>query len=123
MPKPIFEKFEHVAINVNQIERAKAFYGGVLGLREVDRPESFNFPGAWYRLGNADLHLIERPVTDPSNAQHFALWVNDLHAAAEQLEKAGHVVAWEKMKIQNVDRFFTRDPDGNRIEIMSADGR
>ncbi len=67
MVKPVFEKFEHVAINVNQIERARAFYGGVLGLTEISRPESFDFPGAWYRLGNGDLHLVERAVVDPTN--------------------------------------------------------
>ena len=36
---------------------------------------------------------------------------------------AGKTVAWQdRYKIGGVDRFFIRDPDGNRIEVQGPDG-
>ena len=116
------DKIEHVAVTVADVRRARAFYEGVLGLREVPRPESFDFPGAWYRLGNLDLHVIGRDQTDPPSRRHFALWVQDIRATADALKNAGCPVLWEhKYKIRDIDRFFTEDPDGNRIEVMGPD--
>src|SRR3712207_7383782 len=43
------QRIEHVAVVVTDVARAKRFYGEVLGLTEAPRPESFDFPGAWYR--------------------------------------------------------------------------
>jgi catechol 2,3-dioxygenase-like lactoylglutathione lyase family enzyme len=62
------QRIEHVAVVVSDVERAKAFYGGVLGLTEVPRPESFDFAGAWYRNGPTDLHLTAtaRPICTSS---------------------------------------------------------
>jgi len=50
-----------------------------------------------------------------------AFFVSDLHAAARVLQANGYQVLWETMKIPNLSRFFTYDPDRNRIEIMAAD--
>ncbi len=122
MANPTFQQIQHVAINVTNIAASKRFYGEALGLAEIPRPDTFNFKGAWYRLGPTDLHLIERDEGTPRSSPHFALWSSDVRAAAAMLQKAGHEVKWETMKIPHVDRFFTRDPDGNRIEIMGSDG-
>ena len=122
MTPSIVERMEHVAVTVADAPRAPAFYEGVPGLRKAPRPESFDFPGAWYRLANLDLHVIGRDQADPPSRRHFALWVADIRATADHLKNAGHPVLWEhKYKIRNVDRFFTEDPDGNRIEIMGPD--
>jgi catechol 2,3-dioxygenase-like lactoylglutathione lyase family enzyme len=117
----VVERIEHVAVIVSDIERAKAFYGGVLGMTEVPRPETFNFPGAWYRNGPTDLHLISRAQIDGESRRHVAFYVVDLQVAARVLQAHGYPVLWETMKITGLDRFFTRDPDHNRIEIMSSD--
>jgi len=47
--------------------------------------------------------------------------VADLQAAARVLQAHGYPVLWENMKIDGLDRFFTHDPDKNRIEIMASD--
>jgi hypothetical protein len=48
--------------------------------------------------------------------------VSDVHAAARRLSGAGCRVGWEsKYKIPGVDRFFTDDPDGNRIEVQGPE--
>jgi hypothetical protein len=49
--------------------------------------------------------------------------VSEVHGAARYLESRGLPVRWDtKYKIHGVDRFFTEDPDGNRVEIQGSDG-
>src|SRR5882757_3983511 len=114
--KIIVERIEHVAVTVSDLARAKHFYGEVLGLTEIPRPETFNFPGAWYRNGPTDLHIISRTVVDGESRRHVAFYVSDIKMAARVLQLNGFPVLWERMKIPQIDRFFTHDPDGNRIE-------
>jgi glyoxylase I family protein len=119
--KIVVERIEHVAVTVSDIDRAKAFYGQILGLMEIPRPDTFNFPGAWYRNGPTDLHIISRPVIDGESRRHVAFYVKDLKTAARVLQANGYPVLWETMKIPHIDRFFTHDPDHNRIEMMGSD--
>jgi glyoxylase I family protein len=56
------ETLHHVSISVSDLAGARHFYGHVLGLREIARP-AFDFPGAWYELGDRQLHLIVHPGT------------------------------------------------------------
>lgn len=113
---------EHVAIIVTDVERAKDFYSQVMGLREVPRPESFDFPGAWFQLGDTCLHLLGKPSRDSDSSRHFCIRVRDLRVAAKYLESMNWPVRWEaKYKIIGIDRFFLYDPDGNRIEIQGPE--
>ena len=118
------ERIEHVTIIVTSMKRSRDFYGRVLGLSEVPRPESFDFPGAWYQIGPTFLHLLEKTHQDTASARHFALWVTDIHAAADHAGAQGCQVGWQiKHKIPGIDRFFIHDPDGNRIDIQGSDTR
>jgi len=112
------QRIDHVAINVSDMPRARAFYGGILKLKEVPRPRSFDFAGAWYRIGTVDLHLISRGEVDALSRRHFAFWLSDVPAAAKSIESAGVTVIWDTYKIDSIDRFFVRDPDGNRLEFQ-----
>lgn len=115
---------DHVAIIVTDLDRSKQFYGSVLGLQEVPRPESFDFPGAWYQMGETFLHLLGKPARDTESPRHFCLRVPDLKQAAEHLESVRWPVRWEaRHKIMGIDRFFLYDPDGNRIEIQGPELR
>ena len=51
-------RLDHAALLVKDVERSRRFYGQVLGMEEVPRPSNFTFPGAWFRKGRAELHLI-----------------------------------------------------------------
>ncbi len=51
------ETLHHVSLPVSDIDAARHFYGTVLGFPELLRP-NFSFRGAWYRVGDRDLHLI-----------------------------------------------------------------
>jgi glyoxylase I family protein len=116
------ERIDHVAIIVTDVDRAKAFYGGLLNLHEVPRPQSFDFPGAWFQMGATCLHLLGKPGIDSESPRHFCIWVKDVHAAARHLQTAGYPFAWTtKHKIPGIDRFFLHDPDGNRIEIQGLE--
>jgi len=115
-------RIEHIQINVTDLDRARQFYGGLLALEEVPRPDSFDFAGAWYRIGAVDLHLVVRD-REPGSARHFCFWVGDVREAAALLEAGGQPIAWQSnLKIPGVDRFFVCDPDDNRIEVQGPDG-
>jgi glyoxylase I family protein len=118
------KRLDHVTVNVTDVDRAKAFYGGLLGLSEVPRPASFTFGGAWYAIGPGPvtLHLVQQREADPPASRHVCVWAADVREAARVVEAAGFPVRWDRTKIPGVDRFFTDDPDGNRIEIQGADG-
>jgi catechol 2,3-dioxygenase-like lactoylglutathione lyase family enzyme len=115
-------RIDHVQVNVTDLPRARRFYEQVLGLTETPRPESFDFAGCWYRIGDVDLHLVVREK-EPVSQRHFCLWVRDVRAAGRTIESLGYAIRWDtKYKIRGVDRFFVFDPDDNRIEIQGSDG-
>jgi glyoxylase I family protein len=129
-------ELHHVAVAVTDLERAKQFYGGVLGLREIARP-AFSFGGAWYEAGGRDLHLIV--VADPSlnSARdiatpdaHLALRVSSFRNALGYLESQGFRRGGDNptrpMRVTiggptGFPQIHIMDPDRNVIEINSAE--
>ncbi len=110
----------HTAVVVSDLERAENFYGNVLGLSKVER--SLKYPGAWYQVGEYQIHLIVAPAI-PSTLQnaekwgrnpHFALTVADLDAAKTQLMAHNCFI---QMSASGRVALFTQDPDGNIIEL------
>ncbi|MFM7110653.1 MAG: VOC family protein [Planctomycetota bacterium] len=114
------EGFDHVTVLITDMARARAFYGGMLGLVEIGRPRSFDFKAVWYQVGDRQLHLLVKPEADTMSPRHFALRVRDVAAARARCVEVGLPTA-ETTKIPGADRFFVRDPDGNRIEIIRWD--
>lgn len=108
---------DHCTVLVTDVPRARYFYGRQLGLREVAPPAEFDFVAVWYDLGGQYLHLLLKPQPDLISPRHFCLHVTDIKAARDDLTAKG-VVIEETVKIAAADRFFVRDPDGNRIEIL-----
>ena len=115
----------HGSFPVRDIEVAKKFYGEVLGLPEIPRPD-FGFPGAWYAVGDRQLHLIQNDrlperVDDgrkphPMNT-HLALDVADVPVAKAALEAAGANFR-EVESPGGLWQLFVYDPDGNMIELL-----
>ncbi|MGP1385463.1 MAG: VOC family protein [Thainema sp.] len=110
----------HTALLVANVDRAEAFYGGVLGLAKVDRPLSY--AGAWYQLGDYQIHLIEDSTytTAPHNTAkwgrnpHIAFGVNDLDAIKSLLVQKGYPM---QLSASGRAAVFTQDPDGHVIEL------
>lgn len=105
----------HVSINVDNVETNRAFYVDVLEMRELDRPD-FGIGGVWLGVGEQQIHLIELPPP-PSQGQHFALEVDDIHDAVATLRGKG-VDVDEPSQIDGVCwQANLRDPAGNAIEL------
>ncbi len=103
-------------------EHARAFYGGLLGLPEVEKPEPMRASGgAWFALGDRQLHIgVEDPFA-PATKAHPGLSVAEaeLDALAARLEAAGAPVTWDD-RLPGVRRFYTADPFGNRLELLGG---
>jgi catechol 2,3-dioxygenase-like lactoylglutathione lyase family enzyme len=98
-------------------EDARAFYGGLLGMEELPKPEPIRARGGcWFRAGAQELHVgVEEPFA-PARKAHPGLVVDGLDAVRERFRVAG-VVYQDDAKIAGVDRLFVHDPFENRLEI------
>ncbi len=108
---------DHVTVLVTDLAAARAFYAGVLGLTEIAPPKEFDFVAVWFDLGGQYLHLLQKPQPDTPGPRHFCFHVEDVAAAREHMRSLG-IQPDETVKIAAADRFFVRDPDGNRIELL-----
>ena len=110
-------KIDHVSVLITDEERSRRFYQDVLGLKEIPKPETFDFVVVWFDLGDQHLHLLLKEKPDTPSPRHFALRVSDVPAARAYFHGLGMAVQ-ETTPIPGADRFFVSDPDGNRIEII-----
>jgi catechol 2,3-dioxygenase-like lactoylglutathione lyase family enzyme len=122
-----FTSVNHISVTVTNLERAKHFYGAVVGLPEIPRP-AFRFPGVWYGLrGELSLHVTVkdemplRPV-DPARFDtrdpHFALAVADADEIYDRLGASGLPFHDFSDTPSGLRQLFIRDPDGNMIELI-----
>ena len=103
-------------------DEAVAFYVDVLGLRRVDKPPALaGNGGAWLDVdGFAQLHLSERDGAVHPDA-HVALVVDDLDGVLAALRRRD--AEWtEQEDVFGGRRGFTRDPAGNRVELLESAG-
>lgn len=112
----------HVNVTVPKSleDAAKHFYGVVMGLKEVPKPESSRGRGgAWYQLGQLQLHLsIEDGLAESCiSKRHVCYTVADLAEAEQQFRNAGVEIFPDDMPTPGWSRFYVRDPGGNRLEI------
>jgi len=122
------EKYLHTAIAVCNLELANHFYGTILGLQRVDR--QLKFPGAWYQVGEEQIHLIVPESSSPQESSqvldntqkwgrnpHLAFRVKDLAQAKEQLLHHNCPI---QISASGRPALFTQDPEGNVIELSQA---
>lgn len=97
---------------------ARAFYCGVLGLCEVDKPgELRSRGGVWFELGNIKVHLgVETPFA-PARKAHPAFRVADLKDAMAALQSSALEFRAD-VDLPGVKRIYVNDPFGNRIELL-----
>ena len=111
-----------VAAPVGCEDEACGFYGELLGLPEIEKPEALRGRGGvWFTCGAQQLHVGVVNDFSPAKKAHPALRVNhaDLNAIAERLAAAGSTVQWDDA-ISGTRRFYTADPWGNRIELLAV---
>jgi catechol 2,3-dioxygenase-like lactoylglutathione lyase family enzyme len=98
-------------------DEARAFYVGILGLREIPKPpELAGRGGCWFVAPNAAIHLAPEGGFRPHSKAHPALVIRDLTAAREALEAAGVAIEEDDTGLP-ANRCYIRDPFSNRIEL------
>jgi catechol 2,3-dioxygenase-like lactoylglutathione lyase family enzyme len=102
-------------------DEARRFYGELLGLGEIPKPEPLRARGGvWFQLDRGQLHIgVEDPFR-PARKAHPALRVapERLEALAARLSAAGVALQWDA-ELPGVRRFYVEDPWGNRLELMT----
>ncbi len=101
---------------------ARRFYGDLLGLPELEKPEALRGRGGvWFACGDQQLHVGVAADFSPATKAHPALRVDhaDLDPIAARLAAAGSAVRWDDA-IPDTRRFYTADPWGNRIELLAT---
>ena len=99
-------------------EAARKFYGELLGLTEVAKPEELaKRGGVWFQVGAQQLHIGVEEDFRPAKKAHPAFGTENLDAVAGQLEQHGCEIVWDEA-IPGLRRFYVSDPWGNRLEIL-----
>lgn len=108
-----------VAMPDGREAEARAFYGDLLGFPEIDKPDTLkSLGGVWFSTGNIDLHVGVEKDFRPQKKAHIAYEVGDLDAVLQRVAKAGYPVQLDD-RLPGFRRFYTEDPFGNRIEILT----
>ena len=108
--KPRAIGFNHVALEVGDIEEALAFYGRIFDFQLRGKSKTM----AFIDLGDQFIALQAGRKQPPDEGRHVGLVVDDKEAARAALKAAG---------VNPINGPFLdfRDPWGNRIEIVGYD--
>lgn len=110
-----------VAIPAGGEAVARAFYGDLLGLPELAKPEMLaGRGGCWFELGDRQLHLGVDADFRPATKAHVAMVSGSLDDLRARLEEAG-IPTRDDAPIEGRRRFFADDPFGNRLEFLQHD--
>jgi lactoylglutathione lyase len=108
--RPRLLGFNHVALEVGDIEEALAFYGRLFSFELRGKNETM----AFIDLGDQFIALQKGRRQGPDDGRHFGLVVDDKAAAYKALTAAG-------VELLEGPFLDFRDPWGNRVEIVGYD--
>ena len=114
-----FTNIDHLQLTIPKDSEvmARKFYSGVLGLEEIEKPDSLKASGGvWYKIAGAELHLGVEENRSNTKA-HPAFTVQNINAVKVHLIQNGIEIK-EETPIPGRKRFSFRDPFGNRIELL-----
>jgi catechol 2,3-dioxygenase-like lactoylglutathione lyase family enzyme len=99
---------------------ARAFYGALLGLEELTKPEPLRARGGcWFRAGDQELHVGVEATFAPALKAHPGFVVADLDGLRARLNGAGIETRGDDSTLGS-RRFFAADPFGNRLEFRQG---
>ena len=110
MDRPRVVGINHVALEVEDIEEALAFYGAVFELSLRGRSDNM----AFIDIGDQFIALSTGRSQPPDRDRHFGLVVDDREATRRALERAGV----EALPGRGLD---FRDPWGNHVQVVQYD--
>ena len=116
------KRLDHVQLCVplGAEERARDFYGAVLGFKEIEKPAALkNNGGLWFEVADVQLHIGVEDAPAGKSKRHPAFEVEDLAAVKAYLKEQG---VKEETPVPGAERFSFFDPFGNRIELLEKAG-
>lgn len=114
-----FKRIDHVQICIPKgaEDEARKFYGRVLGLEEIEKPDSLKASGGvWFKIGDVELHLGMENNQVKTKA-HPAFEIENIDKVREYLTEKGMKIK-EEIQIPDRKRFLFYDVFGNRIEFL-----
>jgi len=108
-----------ISIPIGAEDDARRFYCGVLGLKEIPKPESLAGRGGfWLAVGDLQIHFgAEDGIERSRSKAHVAYLVEDLDDWRRKLSANGNEPK-DGIPIPGYERFEFRDPFGNRVEFL-----
>jgi len=116
-----FKRLNHLQLCVpkNKEAEARAFYCGLLGLEEIEKPAYLQKNGGfWLNIADIELHIGTEEIIHTSK-RHPAFEVTNLNAIKKEFIQKGIAIK-EDRSLPNFNRFSFYDPFGNRIELLEA---
>lgn len=101
--------------------QAVAFYEGLLGIPQVEKPSHLSARGGcWFESGSVRIHVGVDDDFTPAKKAHPALLVEDLSALKRRLLDAS-VAVGDDDALPGFERFYVDDPFGNRVELLEPE--
>jgi len=99
---------------------ARRFFGDLLGLEELEKPEPLRSRGGvWFRVGAQQLHVGVEADFSPARKAHPAFSVSGYDELQNRLRAAG-VEVLDDDSIHGLRRCYLADPWGSRIELVET---
>ena len=108
-----------IAIPAGGEDSARRFFGQLLGMTEVAKPDTLQARGGlWFELdGGVGFHLGVDAAFRPAGKAHAGLRLTAFDAALARLEAAGAAVQCDVDSLGR-RRAYLDDPFGNRLELI-----
>lgn len=116
-----FDGIDHVQLAAPEgcESEARSFFAGMLGWKEIPKPESLRKRGVWFQCGTHQVHIGVQKDFVPATKAHPAFYVRNLDALREYLLQKGIQVMDDHARSdEGVNRFYLSDPFGNRLEFL-----
>lgn len=116
-----FKRLNHIQLCIpkNKELEARKFYCDLLGLEEIDKPESLKKNGGfWLMIADIELHIGTENLENNSK-RHPAFEVEQLESIKATLRKNGVRIKEDK-SLPKFNRFSFYDPFNNRIELLES---
>jgi catechol 2,3-dioxygenase-like lactoylglutathione lyase family enzyme len=113
--------FDHLRLDVSDLDRAERFYRDALGLRPIVRYQIEN--GTILQMGwdgappGIELWFEEGLEPRPSSTEHLAFAVDDVGGLVERVRSLGYQIEREPWLIGGETVAFVLDPDGHLVEF------
>lgn len=116
-----FSGIDHVTVTAPEelMDEVLSWYSERLGLEALAKPDGTRSSGGWFAAGDQQVHVSVDPHNPPQSS-HFGLVVDKFDEVVDALRGGGYHIE-QASNIPGRRRFFTRDPAGNKIEIVSFD--